>query len=226
MRVNGLDTPWIARDIAAMVAAKPDAILIPKISRTEDIRRARAALAAAQAPRDAEPVGDDRDAARPCSTPSAIAAIARHAGAPLDLLRDRHQRPAARDRRHASSPAARRCCRRSPRCVLAAAPTASPCSTAPSTTSTTATGFRAECEQGRDLGMDGKTLIHPTPGADRQRGLRAVAEEVAWAREGDRRLRRAGERQQGRHHRSRADGRAPARAHGAPGDRDGDGDPA
>jgi (3S)-malyl-CoA thioesterase len=24
-----------------------------------------------------------------------------------------------------------------------------------------ATGFRAECEQGRDLGFDGKTLIHP-----------------------------------------------------------------
>ena len=50
VRVNGLDTPWIARDIAAIVAAMPDAVLIPKISRPEDIRRARAALHAAQAP--------------------------------------------------------------------------------------------------------------------------------------------------------------------------------
>src|SRR5690349_9335108 len=49
IRVNGLETPWIARDIAAAVAAKPDAVLIPKLSRTEDLRRARAALAAAQA---------------------------------------------------------------------------------------------------------------------------------------------------------------------------------
>ena len=50
IRVNGLETPWIARDIAAAVAARPDAILIPKISKVEDIRRARAALAAAEAP--------------------------------------------------------------------------------------------------------------------------------------------------------------------------------
>src|SRR3990172_456933 len=52
VRVNGLDTPWVARDIAAMVAARPDAVLVPKLSRTDDIRRARSALAAAQAPKD------------------------------------------------------------------------------------------------------------------------------------------------------------------------------
>ncbi len=48
VRVNGLETPWIARDIAAVAASKPDAILVPKISKVEDIRRARAALTAAQ----------------------------------------------------------------------------------------------------------------------------------------------------------------------------------
>ncbi len=46
VRLNGLDTPWIARDIAAMVTAKPDALLLPKIARTDDIRRARAAIGA------------------------------------------------------------------------------------------------------------------------------------------------------------------------------------
>ena len=50
VRVNGLDTPWIASDIAAVAASHPDAILIPKVSRVDDIRRARAALSAAQAP--------------------------------------------------------------------------------------------------------------------------------------------------------------------------------
>ena len=35
-------------------------------------------------------------------------------------------------------------------------------------------GLRAECEQGRDLGMDGKTLIHPAADRHRERGLRAV----------------------------------------------------
>jgi citrate lyase subunit beta/citryl-CoA lyase len=32
IRVNGLDTPWFAEDLAAAVSAGPDAILIPKIS--------------------------------------------------------------------------------------------------------------------------------------------------------------------------------------------------
>ena len=41
VRVNGLESPWIARDIAAAVTARPNAVLIPKLSRVEDIRRAR-----------------------------------------------------------------------------------------------------------------------------------------------------------------------------------------
>ena len=35
-------------------------------------------------------------------------------------------------------------------------------------------GFRAECEQGRDLGFDGKTLIHPNQIGAGERGLRAA----------------------------------------------------
>ena len=33
-------------------------------------------------------------------------------------------------------------------------------------------GFLAECRQGRELGFDGKTLIHPGPGRGRQRRVR------------------------------------------------------
>ena len=32
IRVNGLDTPWGAEDLAAMSGARPDAVLIPKVS--------------------------------------------------------------------------------------------------------------------------------------------------------------------------------------------------
>src|SRR5215831_19613373 len=32
IRVNGIDTPWFADDLSAAIAAKPDAILIPKVS--------------------------------------------------------------------------------------------------------------------------------------------------------------------------------------------------
>jgi citrate lyase subunit beta/citryl-CoA lyase len=42
-------------------------------------------------------------------------------------------------------------------------------------------GFRAECEQGRDFGMDGKTLIHPNQVATANRVFAPADEEVAWA---------------------------------------------
>src|SRR5690606_9804026 len=50
IRINGFDTQWVAADIAAAVAAEPDAILLPKVGRSDDLRRMRAALAAAGAP--------------------------------------------------------------------------------------------------------------------------------------------------------------------------------
>jgi citrate lyase subunit beta/citryl-CoA lyase len=43
-------------------------------------------------------------------------------------------------------------------------------------------GFRAECEQGRTLGMDGKTLIHPGQIALCNELFSPAPEEVAWSR--------------------------------------------
>ncbi|MEX0692863.1 MAG: CoA ester lyase [Rhodospirillales bacterium] len=43
-------------------------------------------------------------------------------------------------------------------------------------------GFRASCEQGRDLGMDGKTLIHPKTIAAANAVFAPGADEIAWAR--------------------------------------------
>jgi citrate lyase beta subunit len=42
-------------------------------------------------------------------------------------------------------------------------------------------GFATECEQGRDLGFDGKTLIHPSQVAAANRAFSPSATEVAWA---------------------------------------------
>lgn len=42
-------------------------------------------------------------------------------------------------------------------------------------------GFRASCEQGRDLGMDGKTLIHPKTIEAANEVFAPSAEEVSWA---------------------------------------------
>ena len=44
-------------------------------------------------------------------------------------------------------------------------------------------GLRAECLQGRDMGMDGKTVIHPTQVPIANEVFAPDAEEVAWARQ-------------------------------------------
>jgi citrate lyase subunit beta/citryl-CoA lyase len=43
-------------------------------------------------------------------------------------------------------------------------------------------GFCAECEHGRTLGMDGKTLIHPSQVAPCNEIFSPTEEEVDWAR--------------------------------------------
>lgn len=44
IRANGLDTPWGPDDLAGAAAARPDAILIPKVSSGQDLAAARAAV--------------------------------------------------------------------------------------------------------------------------------------------------------------------------------------
>ncbi|MGJ3648910.1 HpcH/HpaI aldolase/citrate lyase family protein [Sphingomonas sp. GlSt437] len=44
LRVNGLDTPWGADDLKAAAALPIDAVLLPKVNEAEDVRRADAAL--------------------------------------------------------------------------------------------------------------------------------------------------------------------------------------
>ena len=50
IRINALDTPWGAADLAAAAAAAPDAVLLPKPGKGADIARATEALAKANAP--------------------------------------------------------------------------------------------------------------------------------------------------------------------------------
>ncbi len=55
-----------------------------------------------------------------------------------------------------------------------------------------------ECRQGRALGMDGKTLIHPGQVETANRIFAPSSDEIEAARSRRRRLRAAGERRQGR----------------------------
>jgi citrate lyase subunit beta/citryl-CoA lyase len=180
VRVNGLDTPWVASDIAAVAGAHPDAILIPKVSRPEDIRRARAALAAAQAPRELRlwamietPLG--------VLNAQAIAASAPGPGAPIDCLvigtNDLCKETGTRIQpgRALMLPWLAQ--------VLAAGRGYN-LAVLDGTHNDLddRDGFRAECEHGRDLGMDGKTLIHPKQVPIANEVFSPSAEDIAWAK--------------------------------------------
>jgi len=68
-------------------------------------------------------------------------------------------------------------------------------------------GFKAECEQGRDLGLDGKTLIHPNQIDVCKRDLRAVPGRDRDRARDHRRLRAARELRPRRDPARRQDGR-------------------
>jgi citrate lyase subunit beta / citryl-CoA lyase len=180
VRVNGLDTPWIASDIAAAATSRPDAILVPKISRVDDIRRARAALNAAQAPRELAlwvmietPLG--------VLNAQAIAANALGPGTEIaamvigtnDLSKETGTR--IQPGRALMLPWLTH--------VLAAG-RAFGLAVLDGThiDLDDMDGFRAECEQGRDLGMDGKTLIHPKQVPIANEVFAPSPEEIVWAR--------------------------------------------
>ncbi|MHA1548140.1 MAG: HpcH/HpaI aldolase/citrate lyase family protein [Alphaproteobacteria bacterium] len=180
VRVNALDTPWIARDLTVIAAAQPDAILVPKISRTEDIRRIRAALGAAGAPRNIRLWAM-------IETPAAVlhaAEIAAVAAMPAPAVtcfvlgsNDLAAELGARilPGREALVPHIA--------AVLVAA-RAYGLAVLDGTFNNIAdeAGFRAECAQARNLGLDGKTLIHPVQVADANRLMAPSKEEIAWAR--------------------------------------------
>ena len=180
VRVNALDTPWVARDIAAMVAVRPDALLLPKIERTDDIRRARAAFTAAQAPK-------TLNLWVMIETPAAIlnaAAIAAIAAIPLpsitgfvigtnDLLAEIGAPP--RPGRAALLP-------HLSHALLAARAHGLTILDGTFNDLDDKQALRAECLQGRDMGMDGKTVIHPIQVPIANEAFSPDAEELAWAK--------------------------------------------
>jgi citrate lyase subunit beta / citryl-CoA lyase len=179
VRVNGLDTPWIASDIAAVVASRPNAILIPKVSQPEDIRRARNALLAAKAPRDLKlwamietPLG--------ILNAQAIAATAADSGANIECLvigtNDLSTETGLRIQpgRALMLPWLTQ---------ILAAGRAYDLAVIDGThiDLDDMDGFYVECQQGRDLGMDGKSLIHPKQVSLANEIYSPSVADIAWA---------------------------------------------
>ena len=180
VRINGLDTPWVARDMAAMVAVAPDALLVPKVERTDDIRRARAALAAARAPK-AMDLWAMIESPAAILNASAIAAIAAIPPPSLtafvigtnDLAADLGLPP--RPGRAALLP-------HLSQALLAARAHGLAILDGTFNDLDDRKAMRAECLQGREMGMDGKTVIHPSQVPIANEAFAPDPEELVWAR--------------------------------------------
>ena len=179
VRINGLDTPWWQDDLA-VAAANPDAILVPKVSGPEALREVAKHLVGVRAE---ARVGIWAMMETPLAMLNArdIAAVARDAGSRLagfvmgtnDLAKDTR---------------ARLLPGRAPMlpwlmtCIAAARAYSIDIVDGVYNELGNAEGFAAECRQARDLGFDGKTLIHPQQIAPCNEAFSPAADEVAWAR--------------------------------------------
>ena len=153
VRVNGPGTPWWAEDVRFVAGLKVDAILVPKVQTTADIDRLVAALEAAGGGGLA--IWIMLETARAIQHVDGLAAHPR-AGVLVmgtaDLvtqMRGRHD-PDRRSVDYALQ-----------RSVLAARAAGREILDSVHLDFRNLESLRVECEQGRDMGFDGKTLIHP-----------------------------------------------------------------
>jgi citrate lyase subunit beta/citryl-CoA lyase len=180
VRINGLDTVWWLDDLAIIAAASPDAVLVPKISDPQQLHEVAKHLFGVRA--DAK----IRIWAM-METPLAML----NAGAIASAAADPQTRLAgfvmgtndlAKDTRARLLPG------RAPMlpwlmtCVAAARAYGLDILDGVYNELGNAEGFVAECRQARDLGFDGKTLIHPQQIAPCNEAFSPTAEEVAAAR--------------------------------------------
>ena len=179
VRINGLDTAWWLDDLA-VAAAGPDAVLVPKVSTPEQLRQLAKHL-----------VGVTKEQRirvwAMMETPLAMLNARDIAAASLDPETRlagfvMGTNDLAKDTRARLVPS------RAPmlpwlmNCIAAARAYGLDILDGVYNELGNAEGFAAECRQARDLGFDGKTLIHPQQIGPCNEAFSPAAEEVAWAR--------------------------------------------
>lgn len=174
VRVNGRDTPWYADDIAAVRGTSVAAILVPKLSSTDDLRAIRASL------------GDDgppiwamiETCAAILALPALSAAAAQTRLTALvvgtnDLAKEMRCRLGT-DRMPLLSALTAT--------VMAARAAGMVALDGVCNALDDAPRFAGECAQGAMLGFDGKTLIHPSQIDTANAAFGPTEEDLAWAR--------------------------------------------
>jgi citrate lyase subunit beta/citryl-CoA lyase len=175
IRVNGLDTPWGADDLAAAAAAGPDAVLVPKVSSPADIAAYDAALASAPAH-------------------TKLWAMIETCAAVLDLKaigsarRGRLAGLVVGLNDLAKEMGGRQTADRSPHLAVLTLTIAAARANGLIALDSVCNALddpellERQCRQGAEIGFHGKTLIHPGQLETANRLFAPPADEVAWAR--------------------------------------------
>ena len=172
VRVNGLDTPWGADDLAALAGLKPDFVVAPKIESADGVREVAARLP------------DGIALWIMVETPLSLLRLDRIAGAGVPLaalmlgindLGERMNLVLDRDREPLKPWLAAVVAAARGHGLLAIDGVVN--------ASDDADRLRAECLQGRAFGFDGKSLIHPAQIAAANAAFSPSPAEVAAARE-------------------------------------------
>lgn len=180
IRVNGIDTAWFAPDFEAAVAARPDAILVPKISTPDQIEMIGTRLLDTHADHHVRLWAM-------IETPAAIFNIRALAAKATDS-ESRLAGFVIGTNDLAKETRARIVPGRAPMfpwlsaCVLAAHAYGIDVLDGVYNDIADRDGFAAECAQGRDMGFDGKTLIHPSQIGPCNAAFSPSPEEIAQAR--------------------------------------------
>ena len=180
VRVNSLETSWWRDDIAMAGHARPDGILVPKVSSVDDLNTIAARL---------DEVGADASIKVWAMIETACAVL--HAEQLAAASRDAKTRLAgfvfgpndiSRETRIKMLPGRAAMIPMITHCILAARAHGIEILDGPYSDFSNVEGFAQECRQARDLGFDGKTLIHPGQIEACNAIFTPPAEEVAQAR--------------------------------------------
>ena len=160
IRINGPHTPWGEDDLAAAAAAQPDAILLPKVDGPGAIMVAARALREAEAPEGTR-IWAMMETPNAILNAGSIASVAADPSSRLSVM-VMGLNDLAKETRARLTPGRPTMTAWLASCVVAARAHGVDILDGVYNDIKDLDGFRVECLQGRDLGLDGKTLIHPS----------------------------------------------------------------
>jgi citrate lyase subunit beta/citryl-CoA lyase len=176
IRVNGIGTTWHEDDMRAVAQAAPDGVVVPKVSSAEDVHRLVAALVAAGAP-------ERTQLWAMVETPAAMLHCEQIAASSDRLaVLVMGTNDLARELRAEHVPGRQPLLAGLGLCLLAARATGRAILDGVFNDIGDAAGFAAECRQAREMGFDGKTLIHPAQVEVCNEAFAPSAEDVEQAR--------------------------------------------